>query len=567
MAKKQGQIYIRKFQDKSFYIGQTGDSSVKNQYNRAAAHAAGACGVDIYKGTNETGGARWKKGAFSTSFYPEDAKIREVGLSKTTYYTYDNMDIFQSLVAAFHEAGFYSTRKNQTSAATAAADTLDIAEISLIYYYLAIKKCKLLNQDQGGKAGLRYRPERSKWGIKLRSDLNAEGINYTSSGGVNLGKIGKPKSDSPLITRENDNLYNLLNNDTRPAEIEAQIKDYIESVVYEYVQQKVADAYAVLYSSNRGIETGIDTNSLTNELNDQLRNLNIAKIINNSGDNLKFTGTEISRQISELQTREPQNLVQAIVKKYYNGKHVWKTGDTFKKDLIKFLHEKGHKAQITYKFQIKLNGGSFKWNPQSIINQIKYVVEKNETQTNPELIQQRMVYGVCFAICYCIHTHIIDVQGPVLTVDGEEIAVRHLTQSEGGARYSDLLRAKVSGLLPRWLVKNDVAWNGYYDAAMALYHSMTNSHQMRMSKRDNDKFTHRYYFSNLNLNGGFNTDDFVGLSSFKHKQIGKIGKASEYGGNYYYKVSSGSIFEKIDDKNKMGVDYIWQRWKYLYNLS
>ena len=88
-----------------------------------------------------------------------------------------------------------------------------------------------------------------------------------------------------------------------------------------------------------------------------------------------------------------------------------------------------------------------------------------------------------------------------------------------------------------------------------------------MSKRDNDKFTHRYYFSNLNLNGGFNTDDFVGLSSFKHKQMGKIGKASEYGGNYYYKVSSGSIFEKIDDKNKMGVDYIWQRWKYLYNLS
>lgn len=60
-----------------------------------------------------------------------------------------------------------------------------------------------------------------------------------------------------------------------------------------------------------------------------------------------------------------------------------------------------------------------------------------------------MVYGVCFAICYCIHTHIIDVQGPVLTVDGEEIAVRHLTQSEGGTRYSDLLRAKVSGLLPR----------------------------------------------------------------------------------------------------------------------
>ena len=135
--------------------------------------------------------------------------------------------------------------------------------------------------------------------------------------------------------------------------------DYIKAVIYQYVQQKVADAYAALYSSNRGIETGIDTNSLTNELNDQLRNLNIVKIINNSGDNLKFNGQEISRQISNLWTREPQNLVQAIVKKYYNGKHVWRTGDTFKKDLIKFLREKGHKAQISYDFDIDLHGGSF----------------------------------------------------------------------------------------------------------------------------------------------------------------------------------------------------------------
>ena len=79
---------------------------------------------------------------------------------------------------------------------------------------------------------------------------------------------------------------------------------------------------------------------------------------------------------------------------------------------------------------------------------------------------------------------------------------------------------------------------------------------MRMSKRDKGEFTHRYYFSNLNLNGGFNPNDFVGLSGFKHLQIKKEGLASEYGGNYYYKVSSGSIFEKIDAKNKRGIDYV-----------
>ena len=191
--------------------------------------------------------------------------------------------------------------------------------------------------------------------------LRVEGVNYAASGGVNLGKntVGKHKTNDAPILLANNNLNNLLNNTNRPSAIETQILDYIKAVIYQYVQQKVADAYAALYSSNRGIETGIDTNSLTNELNDQLRNLNIVKIINNSGDNLKFNGQEISRQISNLWTREPQNLVQAIVKKYYNGKHVWRTGDTFKKDLIKFLREKGHKAQISYDFDIDLHGGSF----------------------------------------------------------------------------------------------------------------------------------------------------------------------------------------------------------------
>lgn len=91
---------------------------------------------------------------------------------------------------------------------------------------------------------------------------------------------------------------------------------------------------------------------------------------------------------------------------------------------------------------------------------------------------------------------------------------------------------------------------------------------MRMSNRDQSKsITNRYYFSNLDLNGGFNTANFVGLSSFEHKQSKKEGWASEYGGNYYYKVSSGSIFEKIDAKNRLGVEYIQQRYNDLYNLS
>ena len=191
--------------------------------------------------------------------------------------------------------------------------------------------------------------------------LRIEGFNYTSSGGVNLGKntVGKHKTNDAPISLADNSLNNLLSNTSRPSKIEAQILDYIKAVIYQYVQQKVADAYGRSYSGSNGIDIGINTDTLTKDLNDQLQQLDLVAIINNNGDNLKFNGQIISRQIKNLKTREPQNLVQAIVKKYYNGKHVWRTGDTFKKDLIKFLREKGHKAQISYDFDIDLHGGSF----------------------------------------------------------------------------------------------------------------------------------------------------------------------------------------------------------------
>ena len=575
MAKKQGQIYIRDFQN-SFYIGQTKDSSVENQYNRAAAHAAAACRVNIYGGKSEKGGARWKKASFLNSPAPEDQKIREVGLTKTTYYTYDQLGVFQSIVDAFHNAGFYSNR-NPDGVNTSEYDTLDIAEISLIYWYLANGEA-LLNRDQGGSAGLRYHPEKSNWGRALRNKLGVGDVKYSSSGGINLGKNSVGKNESKkLITTEKNSLYNLLNSEDRPAEITEQIKDYIKAVVKQYVQQKVAEAYALAYIQR----TKIDLAKLNNILNESLAHNNdgsdfyIDDIINNSSDNLHFNKSKghILREIKNLSISGLKNgadndsLIQIIQSKY--NKSFWRNTDNFKKDFIKFLHAKGQKVKISYDFEPDLNRGSFSLDKNQIKTAIGNVVEskKDAPTQNSERRKYRMVYGVCFAICHYIYTHILDVYGPVLTVDGQEIAVRHGTQSEIGMTYSDFLRAKVIGWMPNWITKNDAAWNGYYDAAMALYHSRKNSSQMRISKRDNSKFTHRYYFSNLNLNGGFNTGDFVGLSGFKHLQIKKEGWASEYSGNYYYKVNSGSIFQKIDDKNRLGVEYIQQRYNDLYNLS
>lgn len=576
MATKQGQIYIRDFQ-KSFYIGQTKDSSVENQYNRAAAHAAAACRVNIYGGKSEKGGARWKKASFLNLPSPEDQKIREVGLTKTTYYTYDQLGVFQSIVDAFHNAGFYSNR-NPDGVNTSEYDTLDIAEISLIYWYLANGEA-LLNRDQGGSAGLRYHPEKSNWGRALRNKLGVGDVKYSSSGGINLGKNSVGKNESKkLITTEKNSLYNLLNSENRPTEITEQITDYIKAVVKQYVQQKVAEAYALAYIQR----TKIDLAKLNDTLNETLAHNNdgsdfyIDDIINNSSDNLHFnkkSKKHISMEIKNLrisglkQNADNDSLIQIIQNKY--NKSFWRNTDTFKKDFIKFLHAKGQRVKISYDFEPDLNGGSFSWDKNQIKTAIDNVVKskKDAPTQNSEHMKYRMVYGVCFAICHYIYAHIhddeMDVYGPVLTVDGQEIAVRH----PRGDWYSDKLRAKVIGWMPNWITKNDAAWNGYYDAAMALYHSMKHSSQMRISKRDNSKFTHRYYFSNLNLNGGFNSNDFVGLSGFKHLQIKKEGWASEYSGNYYYKVNSGSIFQKIDDKNRLGVEYIQQRYNYLYNLS
>lgn len=110
---------------------------------------------------------------------------------------------------------------------------------------------------------------------------------------------------------------------------------------------------------------------------------------------------------------------------------------------------------------------------------------------------------------------------------------------------------------------------------MALYHETVHSSQMILHNRDskdkNPSKTNRYYFSNLDLNRDFEgtLNQLAGSPHLQSKT--KIMEANElqgeYKGNYYYYVSSGSIFELIDAKNKFGVDYIQRCYNDLYNLS
>lgn len=160
MAK--GQIYIRNFQNGSFYVGQTNNADAENQYNRTAAHTAAACGVNIYGGHSESGGTRWKKAQIVNdvkSLSPEDKEIRNVGLKNIAYDFYDiDSGNLTSLANEFTKAGFYSTRKGQRKITR--QDKLDIAEISFIYYYLN-HNYKLLNRNQGGKHSLAFCPEKT----------------------------------------------------------------------------------------------------------------------------------------------------------------------------------------------------------------------------------------------------------------------------------------------------------------------------------------------------------------------------------------------------------------------
>lgn len=580
MAQKQGQIYIRDFQDQ-FYIGQTADSSADNQYNRAAAHAAAACGIQVYGIAGIRGGTRWKKAAYASSKSPEDKALAEVGLSKTTYRTYDNLDVFQPLVEAFHTAGFYSNR-SRTSVKTAAADTLDIAEISLIYGYLAAGR-HLLNTDQGGKAGLRYHPEYTDWGKQLSRKLQADsgGAGRNLPTGLNLGKQvvaatttnsgGNGENPAAAEIKLTDTSLNqLLENTKLPESVTRVIIAYIGNLVQQYVQQRVAEAYAALYSGARGIESNINSDELTEALNEQLQQINLAGIINGSKDNISFSGPAITRRISNLQTSEPQNLVQAIMKKYAGGKHVWRKRSVFERDLLEFLSSKRQSARITYDFDVDLRGGSFNWEPQLITSPLDAIMNNGSlVNVNSSRRKYSLVYGVCFAICHYIYKNKVEVWGPVLSIDGKGVAVRHLTSAMGGKRYSDELKSKIANLRPHWVMDSETTWDAYYDAAMALYHAATNSHQRVLNVRDysfGGKTSNYYYFSNLDLNSG-NIERFPYMGNLPHKQTAEWGSADDYHGNYYYKVSRGSIFDMIAAKNKEGSDYLKRKYNDLYALS
>lgn len=573
MAK--GQIYIRKFPDESFYIGQTSNADAENQYNRTAAHTAAACHVNIYKGQKKAGDARWKKADTTGPLDPEDQKIRDLGLKNIKYDFYDiDSGNLTSLANEFTKAGFYSTRKGQRKITR--QDKLDIAEISFIYYYLN-NNHELLNRNQGGKHSLAFCPEKTAWGKALCETLHAKGKIEYSGEDVNLGING----ETGQVSLEANSLYQLLDNKNEmPESMQNKIKEFIQAVanqyIYQYFPKQVASALGKAYSGSKG--TNIIINSeMINEIIAKIADQNIIlttikESLRTSGENLSYKGDKISRVITKIESKEKGDLITAI-QEHYKNKTKWDSLKTFKNNLIKFLRSKKG-ISCYYTCKIDYDNGYFTWKESNAISDaIDNAVNgtKNDS-VDWEHRKYRMVYGVCFAICYYIYKNPTNVSGLVLTVDGQEVAVRHPRGSGRNDWYSTYLLTQISDDLPDW-VKNN--WIHYYDAAMALYHETVHSSQMILHKRDSkDKDpskTNRYYFSNLDLNRDFK-NTIKQLAGFPHlqsktKERGANELQGEYKGNYYYYVSSGSIFELIDAKNNFGVDYIQRCYNDLYNLS
>lgn len=570
MAK--GQIYIRKFPDESFYVGQTNNADAENQYNRTAAHTAAACHVNIYKGQKKAGDARWKKADTTGPLDPEDQKIRDLGLKNIDYDFYDiDSGNLTSLVNEFTKAGFYSTRKGQRKITR--QDKLDIAEISFIYYYLNNNR-ELLNRNQGGKHNLTFCPEKTAWGKALCETLHAKGKIEYSGKDVNLGING----ETGQVSLEANSLHQLLDNKNgMPESMQNKIKEFIQAVanqyIYQYFPKQVASAFGKAYSGSKGTNIIIDS-EMINEIIAEIADQNIIlttikESLRTSGENLLYKGKKISRVITKVESKK-DNLITAI-QEHYKNKTKWRSLKTFKNSLIKFLHSKdGVSCYYTCKIYYD---GYFTWDPNAISSAIDNAVNgtKNDS-VDWEHRKYRMVYGVCFAICYYIYKHPTNVNGLVLTVDGQEVAVRHPRGSGRNDWYSTYLLTQISDDLPHW-VKNN--WIHYYDAAMALYHETVHSSQMILHNRDskdrNPSKTNRYYFSNLDLNRDFEgtIKQLAGSPHLqsKTKERGANELQGEYKGNYYYYVSSGSIFELIDAKNKFGVDYIQRCYNDLYNLS
>ena len=55
---------------------------------------------------------------------------------------------------------------------------------------------------------------------------------------------------------------------------------------------------------------------------------------------------------------------------------------------------------------------------------VNAAVSQSATNTNSAAVQEALVYGVCFAICFYIAHYPRQVRGTVLNIDGEPVAVR-----------------------------------------------------------------------------------------------------------------------------------------------
>ena len=569
MAKTQGQIYVMEFaDDNTFYIGQTADSSVTNQYNRASGHAAAACGVNVYSHEGAIAkGNMWRIGSETTaaSLSEEDKKIRDCGFQKLIYHTYDDVsNQFGGIYQMLESEGFTTNNLRRSDR----KNILDVAEISTIYYYQNAGR-KILNKDQGGKAAFFYQPVYSQWGQKLVQSTRV----VSTKGGLSsfIGtKENRFQLGHQVIDGDADSAMSQLIHLSRPnAQMEDNIEQFIRLLIDEYAQQQITKAIALAFAHG-GSDDSLDLQAIEAVVNANIEALDIQNIINNNSIMLSCSNSPYIRVSFKTQQ---DSLIKRLTR-HYSKKNTFKTRKDFTDDLKKYLVSK---RVFDYRMTYDFSNCDFKWTGNALERVVNAAVSQSTTNTNSVAVQEALVYGVCFAICFYIAHYPRQVRGAVLNIDGEPVAVR----VPKGDDYGTWLRNTLKGKIPNWLARENT-WAEYYSAAMALYHNergevfIQGQNQTPEDKQRSGVFTRNYkksggnsrnanyyYFSNMDIRNIGNFDN-----SGEFHQTKAIADASTYGGNYYFFTrKKDSVFIEFRHRAHLGSRYISMVYQTLYNLS
>lgn len=219
-----------------------------------------------------------------------------------------------------------------------------------------------------------------------------------------------------VIDGNADGVMAQLVNMSRPnAQMEDSVEQFIRLLIDKYVRQQVTKAIALEFA--QGGDNSLDLTSIEENVNKSLKELDIQGVINSNS--VMFSCDNSPRIRVSFKTA--QDVLIKRILRHYSKHDTFKTRKEFKDDLKNYLLSK---RVFDYRMEYDFTACGFKWKGSPLASAVDAAVGQSTTNTNSAAIQEALVYGVCFAICFYVAHYPRPVRGTVLQIDGEPTAVR-----------------------------------------------------------------------------------------------------------------------------------------------